>query len=259
MAAFLCASATAFAQGAPPPAQPPPAQPAPPADAPPPADSPIPPAYTQTDAQAAPAPAGNRCPGDMQLCSDGSCVQRNEACRTPPPGPGYGPPPDPYNYGVPPGTPYAGDVDDWEEGDPIPPGYQPDTRIRKGLVIGGAVTMGALWVISIIIGGAAVSVEEADEELGGDSNGLAPEDFYPLFIPVAGPFIALVTTEAEGVGTAFLIIDGVGQAGGLAMLIAGLAAQQTYLRRVHQYGEVNVEFAPVVTPEFAGMGLKGSF
>lgn len=232
IAAFLSGSANAFAQGEPagtPVAveedQPPP----------PPATDPIPPAYTQTDGRQPPPPGYG------------------------PPPPGYGPPADPYNYGVPPGTPYAGDIDDWEEGDPVPPGYQPSTRIRKGLVIGGAVTMGALWVISVLIGGIAVSVEDADDALGGDSNGITAEDWYPMFIPVAGPFITIITAEASGAGTAFLVIDGIGQVGGLAMLIAGLAAQESYLRRVPQYGEVNVEFAPVITPEFAGMGLKGSF
>ena len=214
---------------------------------PPPADSPIPPNYTQTDDPG--QPPGQRPPPP--------------GYGPPPPGygpppPGYGPPPDPYNYGVPPGTPQAGYIDDWEEGDPIPPGYRPDTRIRKGLVIGGAVTMGSLWLISVVIGGAGASVEEADDALG-DSDGIHPEDFYMLMIPVAGPFIAMGTLEASGAGLAFLIIDGIGQAGGLAMLIAGIAAQETYLRPAPQYGEIDVKFAPVLAPGFAGMGVTGTF
>ncbi len=220
-AAVLGASCGAFAQ------EPPPEDPA---------DSPIPPAYTQTDAQPPPPPGyGHQ-----------------------PPPPGYGPPPDPYNYGVPPGTPPTWDASDWEEGDPVPPGYREDTRIRKGLVIGGAVTLGALWLVSVVVAGFAVSIEEADDATI-DSNGLGPEDFYPLFIPAAGPFITIATTEASGAGLAFLLIDGIGQAGGLAMLIAGLAAQETYIRPVPQYGELTVEVQPIVAPGFTGMGLTGTF
>lgn len=230
--AFVCVSAPALAQqGAP----------APPVEEePPPADSPIPPAYTQTDAQPPPPPGyGNQ----------------------PPPPPGYGPPPDPYNYGVPQGTPPNYDTDDWEEGDPIPPGYREDTRVRKGLVIGGAVTLGALWVVSVLTAGIAVSIEEAENDLNGGLNpdSVGPEDYYPLFIPAVGPFITIATTESSGAGTAFLIIDGVAQSGGLAMLIAGLAAQETYIRPAPNYGEIDVKFAPVVAPGFTGMGVNGTF
>jgi hypothetical protein len=162
---------------------------------------------------------------------------------------------------VPQGTPrYA--IDDWEEGDPVPPGYQPDTRIRKGLVIGGAVTMGSLWLLSVVFGAALVSIEETDDELdriSGFQDDTGPEDYYPLFVPVAGPFITIATAQSSGVGTAFLLIDGIAQTGGLAMLIAGIAAQQSYLRPVPQYGEIDIQFAPVVAPGFAGMGLSGSF
>ena len=174
-----------------------------------------------------------------------------------PPPPGYGPPPDPYNYGVPPGTPYYGDLDDWEEGDPIPPGYRPDTRIRKGLVIGGAATMGGLWLISVVVGALAVSIEEADDAVQspGEINTVTPEDWYPMFAPVVGPFITIATVDAAGGGLAFLLIDGIGQAGGLAMLIAGLAAQETYLRPApYGYG---IQITPVVSPGFTG--LKGTF
>ena len=231
---ITCGASVAFAQGEPPPSQPP-------ADEPPPPEDPIPPAYTQTEGQ--PPPDAGPPPGYGPP-------------RRPPP-PGYGPP-DPYNYGVPYGTPPVYDPDDWEEGDPIPPGYREDTRIRKGLVIGGSVTLGSLWVISIIFGAAGASIEQTDEDLNGDTNGITPEDWYVLMVPVAGPFIGIATLEPEGAGTAFLILDGVAQAGGLAMLIAGLAARETYIRPV-PYGEIDVRVAPVVAPGFAGMGLNGTF
>ncbi len=232
LAACLCTATGAFAQGEPPVAE-----------EPPPPENPIPPAYTQTDGQPPP-------PGQGQ--------------GPPPPGygpppPGYGPPADPYNYGVPPGTPvHPSAYDDWEEGEPIPPGFRTDTRIRKGLVIGGAVTMGSLWVISVIAAGFAVSIEDVDA-IDGVEGSVTAEDWYPLFVPVAGPFITVGTVGSEGLGTALLLIDGIAQTGGLVMLILGATLQETYLRPAPQYGDLTVEFAPVVAPGFSGMGMKGTF
>src|SRR5688572_20967179 len=39
------------------------------------------------------------------------------------------------------------EINNWNEGDPIPPGYRPVERTRKGLIIGGAITFGSLWMI----------------------------------------------------------------------------------------------------------------
>jgi hypothetical protein len=190
-------------------------------------EEPIPPAYTQ--------PAG-------------------------PPPPGAPPPPDPYNYGVPPGTPMAYDIDDWEEGDPIPPGYRPDTRIRKGLVIGGAVTLGAVWLVfGVLPASIMVAVEETDEADFSNDTGEDKEDYYPLYIPVAGPFVTIFTTESQAAGTALLIIDGVAQTAGLAMLIAGLAAQKTVLEPDPTYRAAEWHVAPIVTPELTGLGAFGTF
>src|SRR5262249_33082790 len=39
----------------------------------------------------------------------------------------------------------------WHEGEPIPPGYKPVERVRKGLIIGGAITFGALYSLSALV------------------------------------------------------------------------------------------------------------
>lgn len=170
-----------------------------------------------------------------------SVLLRAATAPTPPP------PPPPYRYQSGPGVappryiPYT-------EGDPIPDGYERDTRVRKGLVIGGAVTLGVLWGVTAIFGGIFTDLGS----LGGDA-------YVPLFIPAVGPFIAVETMHTDVAGGAVLIIDGVAQTAGLAMFIAGLAAQEQVLRRTVANG-IDVELTPLVMPEqHYGLGLRGSF
>jgi hypothetical protein len=57
-------------------------------------------------------------------------------------------------------------------------------------------------------------------------------------------------------GMMILALDGIGQAGGLAMLVAGLAAPKTVLVR---QGDLEVRVAPMVAGGRSGLGLVGSF
>lgn len=173
------------------------------------------------------------------------------------PPPGYGPPPPGYGAAPPPGY-YPGYTQpemlgpktmDYEEGDPIPPGYHRETSIRKGLVIGGAVTFGTLYLVSALTA-AAVS------DLSGG------EDFVPLYIPVAGPFVTIGTSDAPAGGAVLLAVDGVAQAGGLAMLILGLAVPRDELVR-NDVGGTDLRLTPVFGKDAAsntwsGLGVAGS-
>ncbi len=73
-------------------------------------------------------------------------------------------------------------IKDWQEGEPIPPGYHPSTRVRTGLVVGGATMFGASYLISVLI--AAVG-QDSCNYLG------CSNDAAPLFIPVVGPFVTM--------------------------------------------------------------------
>jgi hypothetical protein len=84
-------------------------------------------------------------------------------------------------------------------------------------VIGGVATFGAMYLLSVFV----ASIADAANQ----------DEFTPLFIPVAGPFVTLGTADHEGGGTFFLVLDGVAQAGGLAMFIAGLAFPRKVLVR----------------------------
>lgn len=168
-----------------------------------------------------------------------------------PPPAGYAPPPDaagpPAGYPALPGAPPKTWRDmpqelPYSEGDPVPYGYHPDTQIRKGLVIGGAVTLGSLYLLSASIASVADDVSTTDE-------------FTPLYFPVVGPFITIGTADAEGSGTFILLVDGVGQSAGLAMLIAGLASPRSVLVR-NDLAEVRL--SPVIVGDGQlGIGLAG--
>lgn len=147
-------------------------------------------------------------------------------------------------YAQPPAMPKV--IRNYEEGDRIPPGYHPDTRPRLGLAIGGGCMFGVFYVFTAIGGAAALDLNKSQ---AGTSDAV-------LLIPVVGPFIRTVNNDA--LASVLLVIDGLAQAGGLAMLIGGIAAPKTVLVR----NDIGVR----VTPEpllFAGggggVGLRGTF
>lgn len=129
-------------------------------------------------------------------------------------------PPQPYAY--PPPAYYAPPPQQfpvklpYTEGQPIPQGYRVSTHARRGLVIGGAVTFGVLYVLSIIAADAA------------NSDGHKDDNLKSLYVPALGPFIA--GANASGSKSIFYL-DGFGQVAGLAMFIGGFAFPQTELVR----------------------------
>jgi len=160
----------------------------------------------------------------------------------PPPPPGYYPPP---GYAVPPGAMLGPRTMDYEDGDAVPQGYHVETRMRKGLLIGGAVTFGSVYLLTALT---AASIDSA--KTGND-------DFKPLYIPVAGPFITIGTAGSEGVGTFVLILDGIAQSGGLLMAVLGIAAQRTMLVRNDVESKVTVS-PMLVGKNSVGFGLVGT-
>jgi hypothetical protein len=133
----------------------------------------------------------------------------------------------------------------YEEGQPIPPGYRVETRARRGLIIAGAVTFGVTYLLSAFAASIAVD--------GGGS-----EEFGPLFVPVAGPFITIGTAGSEGTGTFALVLDGVAQAGGIAMFIAGIATEEKFLMR-NDVSKPNITVTPMMVGDSSfGLGIRGS-
>lgn len=142
-------------------------------------------------------------------------------------------------------------IRDYEEGEPIPPGYHAETRIRSGLVVGGAVTFGVMYLISVLVGAAMNDAAKAESAYGG---GGTRGDF--LFVPVLGPFLQMSKTSTSS-GNVTLAIDGIAQAGGAVMLVVGVTSPRTVLVR-NDLGEIRI--TPMKVGERGtGLGLVGTF
>ena len=185
-----------------------------------------------------------------------TAVQAPPAGYAPPPA-GYAPPPADYapppGYSAPPVQGYAARAPEgpatlpYKDGYPIPDGYHPEMQYRKGLIIGGAVTFGAMYLIP-----AAATVTSNDKS---------------LLVPIAGPFIAIghLDFNSRGDGGGFaqlaavvLVIDGLAQTAGAAMLLAGLTTKKEVLVRNDVAG-ATVRVTPLTMGYGgAGIGLVGT-
>lgn len=151
-------------------------------------------------------------------------------------------------------------IKDWREGEPIPPGYHPATRLRGGLIAGGATMFGVPYLISVL-----VAAGNADT---GNANA--------MYIPVLGPFVQMgsihtgqtcdqygfcsgTDASAAAVADVFLVLDGALQATGLALFIYGVAVPRTVLVRNDLGMFKNVTATPLVGRNFTGVGISGQF
>lgn len=133
---------------------------------------------------------------------------------------------------------------DWEEGEPIPPGYHTVKRTRKGLVIGGALTFGITYLVTAL--GGAIAADT------GGGRGAA------LFVPVFGPY-GMVGEDAGATGSFLLVLNSLTQAAGVTMLSVGLAKPKSVLVR-DDLAKIEVTPAPMTFgANSAGFGLVGRF
>ena len=166
------------------------------------------------------------------------------------PPPGYGQPAQggyyapPGYYYPPPGAMIPVLTLPYEEGDPIPQGFSVRSRANRSLLIAGSITFGAPYLISALV---AATIVSANANNGGQ--------FAPMFAPVVGPFITIGTAHAEGASTFWLVFDGLAQAGGVAMFIAGMTMEEKYLHRT----PVQASIKPEVQVNPGGMKLKWTF
>jgi hypothetical protein len=133
-------------------------------------------------------------------------------------------------------------IKDWEEGQPIPYGYHHETRVRKGLVITGSVVFGVLYLYSAFF--AAVGSDAGTNKLGW------------MAVPVLGPF--LETTETSSASLQYiLVLDGLAQAAGVAMLIGGAMYPKHLLVRNDLASMTVVPMK--IGMEGSGLGIVGRF
>lgn len=108
----------------------------------------------------------------------------------------------------------------YKEGDPIPPGYGIETRPRYKMATAGIATFAPLYGMSVLFAGTFAGNE-----------GIASGYYTPLFIPVIGPFVAIGTSDAESIGVFMLMLDGLGQATGAALFVAGMLSDEKFISR----------------------------
>jgi hypothetical protein len=134
---------------------------------------------------------------------------------------------------------------EYSQGDPVPEGQVVATRTRYDLVLGGAVTFVAFYLAPSV----ASAVCKGDHPDKQCTSGWA-------FVPIAGPLVDMaVTDKMPGGSKATLIVASLGQVGGAAVMVTGLALEKKVLVPVG----TPVAALPVVGPSYAGLAAMGAF
>lgn len=127
------------------------------------------------------------------------------------------------------------------------------SRPGRRLMLSGGTLFGVTY-LGTVLGAAIISdVCNADSALG------CREAKWPIYIPIVGPFIQMgyISGNAANTGRAVLAIDGVLQASGLAMFIAGAALWSSSSRS--QAVARRVQVAPYSTGSGSGLLAFGRF
>jgi hypothetical protein len=143
------------------------------------------------------------------------------------------------------------------EGKERPMGYHLQRRRDKGAIIGGAIIFGLSYGLTALLGLALARGNEQRQSEGGYYSS-SDDDYSPLLIPVAGPFVALGTAHPSTQGGAALVFDGLVQGAGVAIFIAGLALpDKTWVRND---SAIRWRLTPMsLGRSVMGMGVSGSF
>jgi hypothetical protein len=139
------------------------------------------------------------------------------------------------------------EITDFDDSTPVPYGYTKVTRARKGLIIGGAATLGATYGATVLIGLLATILRPLDR---------STPDPTPLFIPVAGPFVEIAQSK-DSTGLFGLAAVGLAQTAGAIMLVYGLTHSGEVLVRNDQLAITSI--APLVAPGASGLSVVGRF
>lgn len=139
-----------------------------------------------------------------------------------------------------------------------------ESRPRRNLIIGGGLTLGLSYTITAILASSYTdSLYAYDENTRrnsitstGGSFG-ATSTLWPLYIPVLGPWIQMGYLYGNGsqLGSTLLAIDGLVQAGGLAILIAGAVSRT----RVAVYARNSLTVSPLTVSSGSGVLVGGRF
>jgi hypothetical protein len=118
---------------------------------------------------------------------------------------------------------------DYQEGQPIPPGYALRSEFRTELLIAGGLGAWGGYIAASAI--AWIGVRTQCELKGKFFNCPEGLGYYPLNIPLAGPVIGIYTLETTGAETAGLIALSALQGVGLTLVVAGFTLPRKRLAR----------------------------
>jgi hypothetical protein len=138
-----------------------------------------------------------------------------------------------------------------------------ESQPRRNLIIGGGLTLGLSYTVTAVLAASySDSLYSYDEYTHRNSISSSGGSFgttsalWPLYIPVLGPWIEMAYIYGNGsqLGSTMLAIDGLVQAGGLAVLIAGAVSRT----RVPVYAR-NLTFSPLTLSSGSGVVVGGRF
>jgi hypothetical protein len=105
---------------------------------------------------------------------------------------------------------------------PVPRRYRP----RRGLMIGGIAMLGASYIIGVVSGAVLMDI---DRDACRSCKDVGPL----LFIPLAGPFVAIPQANS---GDGMLVLLGAMQIAGAGLLIGGIVQYQMSKKRAAAQG-----------------------
>jgi hypothetical protein len=94
-------------------------------------------------------------------------------------------------------------------------------RQRRGMLITGIATLSATYALTAATGFLATMICSSSPDVGCD-----PAPYMWLFVPVIGPFAALAYGHPDGSAVALGVIDGLLQAGSVALMVGDLARRE---------------------------------
>jgi hypothetical protein len=127
----------------------------------------------------------------------------------------------------------------YNESEPVPPGYEIQTRTRMGMVKAGIATFVPLYALSALYGATY---------LGNESGGA--KQYGPMIIPIIGPLVTMGTSD-NGDGNFILLLDGAGQITGAVLFIVGMLSEEKYLAR--NTTELNLRPEVFISPKSIAM------
>jgi len=150
------------------------------------------------------------------------------------------------------------EITEFDHNRPVPEGYTLVHRTRKGLLVGGGVTFGVTYGISLLVAAVGEDTKNCDtyDYYDSTSSGSCTNEVAAMAIPVAGPFIQIANTDSA-VAKLFLAGLGGAQVAGAIMLYYGLTTKKPVLVRNDLVGSLQV--SPLIGSGHTGLALSGHF